>query len=246
MALNRCVAARAPASTGGARLVVGGVAVAEGDDHAGIGETADQPGRRLLGGDGHQQRADARARRDQPLGIGLVERAHELGAMRALARGREMRAFEMQADDAGDGRDRRRRGVDRADGVGIGRGDQRRQQRGGAEAAMRVGDAGDPPGIERVVEHHAAAAIHLQVDEARREDAAVQRLDAGVGGNRVVGNQVAHRRAVGQHGVVLAQVRAVEHARTLERDHSVSVTLRRLAGRSGSKPRARVTCSIRR
>ena len=48
-------------------------------------------------------------------------------------------------------------------------GDEGRQEAGGAEAAMRGADGADALDAARVVEEHAAAAVHLHVDEARRE-----------------------------------------------------------------------------
>ena len=48
-------------------------------------------------------------------------------------------------------------------------GDEGRQEAGRAEAAMRGADRADAVDAALVVEEHAAAAVHLHVDEARRE-----------------------------------------------------------------------------
>ena len=53
-------------------------------------------------------------------------------------------------------------------------GDQRRQERGRAELAVRRNDRRDRFGRRVVVEQHVAAAIDLNVDEARSEPHAVR------------------------------------------------------------------------
>ena len=49
--------------------------------------------------------------------------------------------------------------------------DQRGQKARRAEAAVRAADGGDALDARIVVEQHAAAAVHLRVDEARDEQA---------------------------------------------------------------------------
>ena len=122
--------------------------------------------------------------------------------------------------------------------------DQRRQKRGRAEFSMRRSDRANGLRRRRVVEQHVAAAIDLDVDEARRQPArspadprmawpqrprnARQRLD---------------RVAVDHHCAVLAQRRAVEDAPGGDGvklfAHRVRVTFCRCGGRSTSAPRAR-------
>ena len=54
-------------------------------------------------------------------------------------------------------------------------GDHRRQQAGGAETAMGPGDAARlPSGVGSLVEQGAAAAVDLRIDEARRQDSALE------------------------------------------------------------------------
>ena len=65
--------------------------------------------------------------------------------------------------------DRPPRGGDRLGDPGRVVADQGRQEAGGAEAPMRRADGGDALERRRVVEQHAAAAIDLDIDEARRQ-----------------------------------------------------------------------------
>ena len=53
-------------------------------------------------------------------------------------------------------------------------GDQRRQQGGGAKGEMRIAYGADGLDARAVVEEHAAAAIDLDIDEARHKLAALQ------------------------------------------------------------------------
>ena len=81
------------------------------------------------------------------------------------------RPFQVQAEDAvpaGDGTRRR----DRAPHLLAGVGDQGRQARGRAKAAVRPGDFAHAVRGRPIVEEHAAPAIDLQIDEARGQDRA--------------------------------------------------------------------------
>ena len=168
------------------RITAGGVAGS--DDRA----TRDQGAR------WHRRRHLLRRQRDQ--GDAVVERSRErdlvvvrhaelAGVVRPLARRREVRAFEVDAEHARHAlRDRLAHRRDRCahdlDVVA----DQRRQEPGGAEAPMRGADAADRVDRRRVVEQHAAAAVDLGVDETgqqrvRRADRAC-RHRAGAGRRR--------------------------------------------------------------
>ena len=70
--------------------------------------------------------------------------------------------------------DRMAHGSDRArDGRAIG-GDQGRQEAGGAVTPVRRADPRDGRGLGGIVEQRAAAAVDLEVDEARRQQAALE------------------------------------------------------------------------
>ena len=158
---------------GGAGDFVGRIAMADRDMDARRGEARDLRRRNGLGRDRRQHMLDAG--RGQALEIALLHGADEVRIMGALARDREMRPLDMDAEAAGDvcgdgvanGRDRRR-------GHGGAVGDQRRQQRRGPEAGMGGADRTHALDGRRVIEQRAAAAIHLQVDEAGGDEAAIQ------------------------------------------------------------------------
>ena len=108
----------------------------------------------------------------------------ELGrVVRALALGADERALDVHADHAGYAR---RDGLThRGDRVGDHReivADQRGQEAGGAEAAVRGADGADRLHGGRVVEQHAAAAVHLRVDESGQQQRPAQVV--GLGGLR--------------------------------------------------------------
>ena len=68
-----------------------------------------------------------------------------------------------------------------------------------------------PSTVGVVVEQHAAAAIHLHVDEARR-DQALDPARARAGGHVALGDDRGDRGAVDDHGAAVEQTRAVEDA----------------------------------
>jgi hypothetical protein len=155
----------------------------------------------------------------------------------------------MQADDAAVGLDGFDRAVDRRCSRSRDVGDQRRQHGGRAVGAVSFGDDVHRIRRRRVVEHAAAAAVHLRIDEAGRQNAAVERdVLGGIGG--VVRRGYCLDTAVDRdEDAVLVEPLAVEDAGAAKDrigHHIVSVTLRRLAGLSGSKPLRRVTDSMRR
>ncbi len=120
--------------------------------------------------------------------------------------------------------------------------DQRGQEAGRAEAAVRGADGANGLDARIVVEQHAAAAVHLRVDEARQQQIAAKIAPDGVANARVgVAHDIDDVPALEQHGAALDEAGIEHHAAVDQRGHphhSVSVTLFRNGGRSGSRPRA--------
>ena len=165
--------------------------------------------------------------------------------MHALPLRVEVRAFEMNAEDA--------RHLllhcctdcsDRFGHVFACVGDKRRQQPRSAVAAVRGGDGPDTGDGRLVVEEHPAAAVHLDVDETRREQAGYLPGDHA-GGQVGILDDGANAALVDDHRLSVMEMRAVENpgAGKGERHQRVSVTFLRCGGRSGSRPRARATAS---
>ena len=125
-------------------------------------------------------------------------------------------------------------------------GHERRQQADGTVFAMRGGDAGDALGCRVIVEQDAAAAIDLHVDIAGRKQAAAEiprRAVRSLGVRDDCGDAL----AFDDDRVVVEKTFAVEDPRAGQNDHqTVSVTLRRLRGRSGSRPSRSASASARR
>ena len=245
--VEECVATVAPASTQRRAAFEPRVGMAEADDDARVGQMPDLRGGDRLGRDGAQQNRHVSPRGDQRRQIVRAHRPDELRVVRALSGDGQMRAFEMQPEKArdvlpgslGSG----------GDGLGgdLGRiGDQRRQQRSRAERHMRPADRADGVDVAMVVQHDAAAAIDLQVDEAGRQHAAVQFHDRHAGRHGPSRNDLGDVSAFDDQRGVLAPNLAVEYRRPRKcppRRHTVSVTLRRLRGSSGLKPRRRANAS---
>jgi len=125
--------------------------------------------------------------------------------------------------------------------------DQRRQEPGRAEAPMRLADGGDAVDRRMIVEQDAAAAIHLQVDEAREKIAS--QLPVLEVGRALSGRHHADDQAsVHEDAPVRLKTVGRQDARGMECDraHRVSVTLRRCGGRSGSNPLARLSDTAKR
>ncbi len=106
-------------------------------------------------------------------------------------------------------------------------------------ARWAAADGRDGLDRRRVVEQRAAAAVDLGVDEAGHEQTAAEVV--AVGGGRDLG-VVDHGRDAARfddHGLARDEL-AVEQGAAVDerRRHSVSVTLVRCGGRSGSRPRA--------
>ena len=118
--------------------------------------------------------------------------------------------------------------------------DEGRQETGRAETPVRLADRAN--GVDRRlgVEEDAAAAIDLGVDKARQQQMAAEVVAGGATATRVVaGDDVDDPAAVEQDGAALEDAVVAEHAAVDECDghQTVSVTLRRCGGRSGSRPR---------
>src|SRR5438552_12081828 len=111
---------------------------------------------------------------------------------------------------------------------------------------MRGGDAGDTLGCRILVEQDAAAAIDLDVDIAGRKQAAAK-IQRGAARSFGVRDDRGDALAFDDDRVVEEKIFAVEDPRAGKNDHqTVSVTLRRLRGRSGSRPSRSASASARR
>ncbi len=123
-------------------------------------------------------------------------------------------------------------------------GDQRRQEASRAEAAVRGADGADTFDVRVIVEKHATAAVHLHIDEARREQP-FDSSDLNACGNAIDRDDTGNPLALHQHSMAFEHPLAIEDARAgnRKRRHSVSVTFFRCGGASGSRPRARATLS---
>src|ERR1700677_4001994 len=121
--------------------------------------------------------------------------------------------------------------------------DQRRQKRGGSEPAVSRGDSSNGVGRWGVVEQNVAAAVDLDVDEARRKPrvAALQFTDWDSSWDLAAWNDCGDRVAIDQYRRVLMRNDAIENM--TRRDgmnacaHRVRVTFCRCRGRSISAPR---------
>lgn len=119
--------------------------------------------------------------------------------------------------------------------------DQRRQHRGGTEAAVRLRDGPQRRHVRRVVEQRAAATIDLHIDEAGQQPATAQiNLLGGLAQlRRCIGQQRADAAVLDHHRQIIAEFVAGKDAGIAQDrcHHTVSVTLFRCGGRSGLKPR---------
>jgi hypothetical protein len=121
--------------------------------------------------------------------------------------------------------------------------DQRRQETRGPEAPVRGADRGDGFDAGMFVEQHAAAAVHLRVEEAGCQHAALEVYQPvgtrdAAGADHGLDAAIAHQQGLAGFEAVVGQYPAV--AECLEHQ-IVSVTLFRCGGRSGSSPRARAS-----
>ena len=248
---HRVVQMREAADAGiesGTDLFVAAGGVSRAQQHAARDERADGIGRYAFRRQRHH--GDAMAQRRHEFDLGLIGHAELPGVVRALARRRQIRAFQMQTENSryslGD------RIAGRGDRIAHHLAivaDQGRQQTGGTEAPMRLRDAPQRIDGRRVVEQHAAAAVDLDVDEAGQQRVALQIVprtrmrrhvrritdpsDASIGDHH---RQAADQSAPGQYAAV------DQHAPA----HTVSVTLLRCGGTSGSCPRRSANALIAR
>ena len=232
---------------GDAGLVIR-IGMAEGHQHAGFGQAVDLSPGHVLGCDRHHQERQAPGGLDQQREVGIGHRPDQRRIMRALAGERQVRAFEVQPADPRHALcDRRRHRRDGGAAV-LGRvGDEGGQDGAGAEPGMGRGHDRQRLGRGRVVEHHAAAAIDLEVDESGREDIAGE-VDL-LAGRRdpIVAVEHRHHAILEPQGVGVVEAAAVEDPAAAEGEnpgaHRVSVTFLRWRGASGSIPRFAATCS---
>ena len=176
-----------------------GLAVAGGDDDAAGRERGDVRGRHALRRERHQGAAGPK--RGQQVEIARARRPQGPAVMGAAPRRVEVRPLEVDAEHPRLVRlQRRAHRRDRPHHVRTHTGDEGREKTRGPARPVGAADRRDGRRRRRVVEHHAAAAIDLEVDEAGGERAAREPHDAGRGGDRVVGHDVADRAALVQQG----------------------------------------------
>ena len=221
--------------------------MAQADDDPGAGKGCDLLRRYRFRRHRRQQHGHTLARLDQRCLIRLAHRPDQLRIMRALAADRQMRPLQMQAEEPryphvgrpcagsdGGGRGLRRIGY------------QRRQQRRGAELRMRPADGLYGFQSRCSLNMNAAAAIDLQVDEARHQHAGARFGDLCRVGRLVALHHRFHEPVAHHHHGIAQPEFAIEDPRRGKGEtvaHSVSVTLRRLGGRSGSRPRRTANAS---
>ena len=197
--------------------------MAGGDDDAGGSEPGDQLGRDHLRRERHER--PSCLKRCHPGDVALLDGAHVFRLVHALAFGVEERAFEVDAEQSG------HTGVKRVPrrGDGFGHclprvGDQRRQEAGRAEWPVGRADRGDALDRPGFVEKDAAAAVHLEVDEPRR-DQPFDLPPVDPGGNVVGRDDRGDPAGLDNHRLAVAEVRAVEDAGAGQRDPAHRPTL---------------------
>ena len=163
--------------------------------------------------------------------------------MGTLAARVQMRAFQVQAQKAGNALFRRRDPgsddpVRRPGPVG----DQRGQQACHPQPGMGRADRCQRRHIGGPIHRHPAAAVHLQIDQSWREDTPVESHIRPSGRA-----QPQHPPVVHDKGLPMVQPCAVKDRGPREglAHHIVSVTLRRCGGVSGSNPRLRASPSMK-
>ena len=216
------------------------VGVTRGYHHTRRHQLADELRSRHLRGERHERAAFLQ--RGEESERARIELAQLRRIVHALARDVEEWPLDVNAEDAGHARGDggAHRGDGPRDDLEVGA-DQCWQEGGGAEAAVRGADGADRFDARCVVEEHAAAAVHLQVDEARQQQSAAQivllgRPAAGVSRRQHIDDTpLLDEHALAAHEAVRAQHPPVDQC---EAHQSVSVTLRRCGGASGLCPRA--------
>lgn len=150
--------------------------MAETDHEASLCEPRGLLRRHVLRRDGDHHRIELALAGEHQFDVLLLHRPDQLRIVRTLARHRKMRAFEMQAEETRHAfRLRLAAGLDGPRGDLVGIGDQRRQQRRRAELGVRGADLPEARYRRFFVQQHAAAAVHLQVYEARYDQLRLRR-----------------------------------------------------------------------
>ena len=122
-------------------------------------------------------------------------------------------------------------------------GNEGRQESGSAEGAMGPADCGNGRRCRRVVEHHAAAAVDLEVDEPGRQCASREPRDARSSGDRVLRHDVADGAALQQQGTAGDETFRRVQPGAGQGFHRLSSSLRR---ETGSPARGGMLVSVRR
>jgi hypothetical protein len=203
----------------------------------------------LSGATVSHHRIELAAAGEHELDILFLHRPDELRVVGSLAGDGEMRAFEMQPEEPRHAlrfRSLARLDCLRGDLERVG--DQRRQQSGGAKPGMRGADCCEPLDRRLLVEQHATAAVHLQVDETRDDHPAVG-IDRFEAGRQPVRGLERLHLAVrkNERGIVMPEgpVEDPGAGEGLASRHRVSVTFFRATGASGLKPLARDQASTK-
>src|SRR5579871_3656787 len=162
--------------------------------------------------------------------------------MHALARDVEEGSLDMDSEHPGHACGDR--GANRCDGarddLQIGA-DECGKKSGGAEAPVCAADRRNRLYARGIVEQYAAAAIHLRVDESRQQQRPAEIVPSSRAAARIGGGEhVEDSTMLDEHASILHELAPAQHAAIDEGEahHTVSVTLVRCAGRSGSMPRA--------
>ena len=129
------------------------------------------------------------------------------------------RPLDMDAERAGNMSLRLARGRERFGEDARRVGHDRGQEAGHAGAPMRRRDCGDSLDRRLSVEQHAAAAVDLPVDEARRENSAAEIHLLSAAGTVLESGERKDRRALDNERPVVVQPFAVEQARPVENLH---------------------------
>ncbi len=202
------------------------------DRHARVRKRLHVGGRRLFRGQRDHQRKVTLAQKI--LHVAGVERAQKSLRVDAAPGRREPGTFEMQPEKAGHRlADPLFDSVQRRLQLAALVGDQRGHDARDAEPCVRCRNRAQGLHGGRIVEQRAPAAIHLYIDQARREHA-IERL----GVRRDAWRQGGYRAVADLKGRGLQDLRAGEHACGRERRHQrVSVILLSMGGLSGERPR---------
>ena len=220
-----------------ARQIIVGIGMADRKDDPGLTQSTRLAWFQIFGGDREHYPPCTRPRQQRDKAV--IQRTKMVFGMDALARRVQHRTFHMNADAP---RNIRSNGVVNGiqpcgDDIGPGA-DKRRQHAGRSEPCVGPGDSGDALHAGFVVEEDAAAAVHLNVDEAgdknaaRQIDMLVSTASDSIDGNDLSAIHRDRRFAEPRAGRIYSSVRECDRA------HRVCVTLRRCAGLSGLSPRA--------